>query len=205
VLGEASSEKVRVAFSAPRAEGVKVIVTTQLVPEATGVPATQVVEAGTMAKSVFPLSAGLLLKCSAAVPVLVFFTVTVIVVLVVPCETEPNASGLGGIGVSITTGIPEGIPVPERETFCVIGFALSVNTNTAVSILVEEGLNVTLTVHIPPATTGVPTAQPPAPPVVRVKSAGFVPMFAGMLMLVKLSGRFPEFIRVTVLGLLVTP
>jgi hypothetical protein len=92
------------------------------------------------------------------------------------------------------------VPVPERATLCVLGVALSAKFSDADSADVVEGLNVSVTVQLPPATTGVPTAQLAA---VILKSALLMPETAGAL--VKFSEAVPVFIRVIITGALVTP
>ena len=93
--------------------------------------------------------------------------------------------------------------MPLRETLCVLGVALSVKFRVAVSALVVEGLNVTVTVQLPLGPfTGVPIMQVVA---VMLKSPRFDPGRPMVGALVKFSARLPVLFRVTVLGALVTP
>ena len=77
---------------------------------------------------------------------------------------------------------------------------MSAKLREALSADVVEGLNVRVTVQLPPATTGDPVAQ-----VIEVmgKSALFGPVRLGLL--VKLSDPLPVFISVTVIAPLVVP
>lgn len=74
--------------------------------------------------------------------------------------------------------------------------------NDAVSMDAVEGLNVIVTVQLPPATTEFRVEQVAE---VIVKSPGFDPGRPMAGATVKLSARFPVFIRVTVWDALVTP
>ncbi len=189
------SAKFSVALSAPPVEGLKVSVTVQVPPpEATGVPDIQVAAVIAKSAAFVPEMPGLLLKLRAPLPV--FVRVTVIVGLVVPSVIEPK----GWLPGRTTTGSPEGVPVPVRETLCVLGVALSVKLRDANSAEVVEGLNVSVTVQLPPAATGDPVTHV-AP--VMTKSAAFAPETLGLL--VKFRGAAPVFISVTVIGPVVTP
>jgi hypothetical protein len=126
--------------------------------------------------------------------VLVFFTVTVIGALVVPCACAGKVSE-GGVKV---TEIACAVVVPLRVTVC--GFPVALSSNTSVPELgaVPVGLNVTRIVHevsgaIPvPPVAQVPPATANGPVVVAlVKTA-----FAALVLL---------FSTVTVIGALVVP
>jgi hypothetical protein len=202
VLGVALSKKFSEAASNAPMEGVKVSETVQFPPGSIEGSDGFIVEQAVadavlvMAKSAafVPLRLGLKVKTRFWVPV--FVNNTVIVALVVPTVTVPNDSLAG----RLTTGMPGEIPVPVRATLCVLGVALSAKFSDADSADVVEGLNVSVTVQLPPATTGVPTAQLAA---VILKSALLMPETAGAL--VKFSEAVPVFIRVIIAGALVTP
>lgn len=194
LLGEALSAKFSEAFSAPTIDAVSLTITVQLPPpEATGLAVVHVLELIVKSAAFVPVMPGLLVKLRAAVPV--FVRVADIVELI------PTAIMLYWmLAGSMTTGIPDGVPVPDRVTLCVLGVALSEKLREAFSVVVVEGLKVTMTVQLPPATTGLAVVQLLK---VMLKSAELVPVIPGAL--VKFSEPFPMFIRVTVMGELVTP
>jgi hypothetical protein len=199
VLGEALSAKLSVASSAPTTEGLKVRLTVHDEPAVTGLAVEQVVEVIVKSLAFVPARPGLLLKVSVAVPV--FVRVTVMEGLVEPTANGVNCTPpLAAVGWRLTTGEPEGVPVPVSMTLCELGVALSAKFSEALSPEAVEGLKVSVTVQLPPATTGVPTLHEFA---VMEKSALFVPVMAGAL--VKFNDAVPVFISVTIIGALVTP
>ena len=107
---------------------------------------------------------------------------------------------LATVGVRQTIGMPEETPVPVSITVCVLGVALSTKLSEAFSAAAVDGLNVSVTVQLPPATTALPTVHVVA---MMAKSAPFVPETLGAL--VKLRGAVPVFISVTIIEGLVTP
>jgi hypothetical protein len=191
------SVNASVADSAVFVEGLNVRATVQLALAATLEAVEHVVILATIVKSLElgpGWIAGLLAKISAAVPV--FITVTDICMLVEPCGTAPKASGLGGTGVRVTTGMGTAVPVPVSVTLCMLlatPLLLSRKLSEAVSPEVVEGLNETVTVQLEPAATD--EAEEQVIPVME-KSAAFVPETPGLL--AKLSGAPPMFISVTV-------
>jgi len=109
-LGTALSAKLRDAFSAALVEGLNVRVTVQLEPAATGEAVEQVAAVIAKSAAFVPVTLGLLVNVSDALPV--FISVTVIVGLVVPLGTEPNGSLAG----RLTTGAGAPVPVPVSGT-----------------------------------------------------------------------------------------
>ena len=81
-----------------------------------------------------------------------------------------------------------------------LGVALSAKFSVAFSPEVVEGLNVTMTVQLPPATTWDAVEHVL---VEMLKSAPLAPVIFGLL--VKFSAPLPVFMRVAVIGALVTP
>ena len=105
---------------------------------------------------VLPLSA----KSPVAAPtesvvdnVLVFFTVTVWLVLVVPSSCEVNVK-LAGVAVTVTVGAP--VPVPDRVTICGELVALSVIEIVPGSDPFAVGVNDTVMVQLVPTCNRVP-------------------------------------------------
>ncbi len=102
------SAKLSAALSPAAVDGLNVIVTVQLPPEATGAAVEQV-EAAVLVKSAAfaPVMLGLDVKVSDAFPV--FISVTVITALVIPSDCGPN----GRVPGRLTAGA---VPVPVSET-----------------------------------------------------------------------------------------
>jgi hypothetical protein len=195
VLGVALSEKFREALSEDPVEGLNVRVTVQVpVTAGTGMLGTHVVEVIVKSAANVPVMPGLLVNTTAAVPVLARFTICC--ELVVPSLTEPKETLEG----TSTIGVPLGVPVPVKLTLCRVGVALSEKVSDAPSAVLNDGRNVTVTVQLPPAATGVPTLHVVT---VIVKSELFAPVIPGVL--VRSSNAVPVFISVAVFGGLVTP
>jgi hypothetical protein len=78
----------------------------------------------------------------------VFFTVTVLVGLLVPTLIPPNAK------------LPEerltAVPVPVRLIFCGLPLALSLNVSTPLRVPIAVGWNATLTVQLDPEARRAP-------------------------------------------------
>jgi len=92
-----------------------------------------------------------------------------------------------------------GIPVPLSGTLCIGGVALSAKSSEAVSAALVEGVNVSVTMHVPPfGATPVPATHVF---VVIAKSAALAPESWGAA--VKLRATLPGFVRVTVMAALV--
>lgn len=81
-------------------------------------------------------------------------------------------------------------PVPERLIDWGLPVALSVMLSAAVDELAPEGVNVTATVHVPPAATELPQVFP-----ISAKLPALVPV---MVRLVILNAALPVLLRVTV-------
>ncbi len=194
-LGVALSARLREALSAPEVVGLKVTVTMQVVPGATDTAVEQVVEPATITKSIafVPVIDGLLAKFRALEPM--FVSVTVIPALVIPSTTWPNGTFPGR---PLTPG-PGAVPVPDSPTVCVAGVALSLKLSIALSAPVVDGVNVSVTVQLIPAGTGVPKIHAEAldEEETMAKSDALVPMTDGLLL--NVSDCAPEFVRVTTL------
>ena len=126
------------------AVGVKVTLNVQLTPAPSELP------------HVLPLSA----KSPVAAPtesvvdsVLVFFTVTPWLALVVPSSCEENVKVVG-VTVTVTVGAP--VPVPESATVCGEFMALSVIEIVPGSDPFAVGVNDTVTVQLVPICNRVP-------------------------------------------------
>jgi len=132
-------EPVRV----PVVVGVKVTLTVQLNPAPSEVPQVFV-----CAKS--PVAAPME---SVVDNVLVFFTVTGWLGLVVPTVCEVNVR-LDGVVVTVTAGAP--VPVPESVTVCGEFVALSVIEIVPGSDPFAVGLNDTVMVQLVPTCSSVP-------------------------------------------------
>jgi hypothetical protein len=87
------------------------------------------------------------------------------------------------------TEIEAEVPVPDRGTVCGLPEELSEMLMEAERLPLAPGVKVTLIAQLPLAATEVPQV------LVWAKSEAFAPRIA---MLVKLSGPFPELLKVTV-------
>ena len=183
-LGVALSAKFSEAFSIAAVDGLNVIVTVQLVPAFTGEAVEQVADTIAKSAALVPEIVGLLLKINEPVPV--FISVTVTWPLVLPCGIVPN----GWFAGRLTIGT---VPDPVNGTLCVLGTALSAKFSEAFSGPAVEGLNVSFTVHVPPAATGFAGKH-----VLEViaKSPAFGPVMLGALL--NVSEVLPTFTRVSV-------
>lgn len=85
-----------------------------------------------------------------AVPV--FFTVIILAALVSPTAVEVKASE---VGVTVTVTVPAEAPVPVRLTDCGEFVAWSVIEIEPVRVPVVVGVNVTISVQLPPAASDV--------------------------------------------------
>jgi hypothetical protein len=189
VLGVALSAKFNEAFSAPPVEGLNVSFTVQVPPAATGFAGKQVLEAIAKSPAFVPVTEGVLVKVSDALPV--FIRVTVICALVVPSGTEPNETLAGRL-------TPGAVPVPVKETVCALGVALSAKLRVAFSPAAVDGVKDIVTPQVAPAATWLAVVQVE---VTMAKSAALVPEMDGLL--VKVRAPLPVFLSVTVTGELV--
>jgi hypothetical protein len=106
-------------------------------------------------------------------------------VLVVPTTTELKVNGL----VENVTGND---PVPLRFTVCGLVSAASVNVSAPVADPSAVGVNITLTVHVPPAATLVPQV------LLEIAKGPLIET------LLRLSATFSRLVNVTVLATLVS-
>ena len=175
-----SSVTTSVALRLPAAAGVKVTPIEQLAPAAS-VLTQAVVDT---AKSVAlvpenPIPA----MFKVAFPVL--FKMTARGALVVVTGWLPKARLLGERPATAAALAP----VPVRLMICGLSLALSVMVNAALRLPAAVGVNVTLTVQLPPAATELPQV------VVSGKSPALPPVTAKLVMP---KAEFPLFVRVSV-------
>ncbi len=173
---------------------MNVRVTVQLEPAITGATIEQVAAVNAKSVAFMPVTLGLLLRVSVALPV--FISVAVIAVLVDPVGTGPNGTLAGRLAIGAGTEVP----VPVSGTLWVAGVALSAKLSDADSAAKVEGLNVIVTVQLPPAATWFTVEQVME---LIAKSAAFAPVTVGLLE--KMSGPVPVFISVIGNGALVAP
>src|SRR5450631_932274 len=164
-----------VAFFAPTVVGLNVTLIVQLAPEASEAPQVVAFE---NCPGLAPVIVGLE-RASVAAPV--FFTVTDCARLAVPCVTLPKPSECGE---TVNGAVA---PVPVRATACVPPL-LVFTSRIAFLTPVDVGLNLTLTVQLPPTATVAPQV------VVFENWPGLVP---AILILVIGSAAAPAFDTVT--------
>lgn len=102
-----------------------------------------------------------------------------------PCGTDPNDSLAG----RVTAGA---VPVPVRGTLCVLGVALSLKLREALLAPTANGVNVSLTVQVPPEVSGFAGKHVLE---TNAKSPGFVPLIVGGLL--NMSDPAPVFVIVS--------
>ena len=200
-LPEASSAMLTDALRAPVAVGVKVTLNWQLDPAAIFPPPAEQGNAPEprTAKSPRFMPVTLMLDTfNVSEPVLEI--VTFWLALEVPTRWLPKVSD---VAESVTAGA---MPVPLSVIVCIapgvpVASALSVRVIVAARLPVVVGVNVTLSVQVPPfAATGVPTTQ--VVPLGSEKSPAFGPLIA---MLAKLRAAPPLLVTVTLMAALATP
>jgi hypothetical protein len=187
------SVKFNAAISPVVVAGLKVTITLQLLPAVTGFAVEQAEEEIAKSPAFGPLIDGLAENTSEALPV--FIKVTVMGALVTPCGSAPKARLSG----KDTTGA---VPVPVSVTVWLLvrALLLSAKLRMALSAAAVEGVNVTVTVQLLPAATGLAVEQVEA---VIAKSAILVPDTEGLLL--NVSGPVPVFMTVSIIGALVEP
>ncbi len=202
-LPNASSAMLTEALRGPVAVGVKVTLNWQLDPAAIFPPVNEHGDEPEPATAKSPvLAPARVMPETFKVSDPVLEIVTLWLALAVPTRWLPKVSD---VLESITIGA---IPTPESAMGCVapgvpVASALSVSVIVAARLPVFVGVNVTLSVQVPPfAATGVPTAQVVALLLGSLKSPAFVPP---TVMLVKLRAAPPLLVTVTLMAVLATP
>jgi len=159
-LSRTLSAIVRAALLLPSAAGVKVTWMAQLAPT----PSVDPQVCAWVKSPLFSPVMAMLVRVSGTLPVLV--KVTVCAELLLPGIWSGKVSDEGD------NSTPTPIPVPLKVTVCGLWGAMSVKLNEALRLPVADGVNVTLTEHVP---LGI-TVAPVQVSALLAKSLEFVPL-----------------------------